>query len=87
MDVGQFGPIGASIFVNGAAYKVLGERTIDFTASAFFDATAPTPNGGPPNGTGTKGLAEDTYTGNWTFEVEPWFYRANMGIRFNWFGF
>jgi hypothetical protein len=28
-----------------------------------------------------------TYQGNWTAEIEPWIYRANLGFRVKWLGF
>jgi len=80
LDVGHFGPIGASVFANGSAYKILGDRSLDFAASASFEATE-------PSGNTNRGLPEDTYTANWTFDVDPWLYRAAVGIRLHWFGF
>jgi len=95
MDVIDFGPIGASLFINGAAYKVLGNRKLKASdQTETFAATAPTtccpafPPGDPLDpGVPARGLPEDTYSANWSFEVDPWFYRANVGLRFHWIGF
>jgi len=91
MDVIDFGPIGASLFITGAAYKVLGDRKVEAsTMSELFPATEPTtcclpmpPRPGVP----PRGLPEDQYSADWSFEVDPWFYRAYVGLRFHWIGF
>ena len=28
----------------------------------------------------------DTYNAKWSFEVDPWQYRAILGVRFHWLG-
>jgi hypothetical protein len=82
MDVGQFGPLGVSLFMGGAAYKILGDRSVSFSDSEYFPASAPSSPPTPP-----RGLPEDTYTANWTFEVQPWLVRGAVGFRLHWYGF
>jgi hypothetical protein len=82
MDVGQFGPLGASLFLGGAVYKILGDRSVEFSTSESFPADPPT---SPP--TPARGLPADTYTANWTFEVDPWLIRGAVGFRLHWYGF
>jgi hypothetical protein len=70
MDTGRFGPIGASLFLGARFYRVLGDRTISFEASEAFDDQ----------------IGEDLAVGSWEVEVNPWMYRAHVGIRFQWLG-
>jgi hypothetical protein len=84
MDVGQFGPIGASLYVGGAFYRVLGNREVKDTLEASYPAT---PVGEFPPPPDQRALPGDTYTFNWRFEVDPWLYRAVLGMRLHWFGF
>lgn len=79
MDVGQFGPIGASLFVGGEVYRVLGNRAVRFSDSESFPEG--TLSGSPP-----YALPADTYTANWSYEVDPWLYRGRVGLRFSWLG-
>jgi hypothetical protein len=71
LDAGQFGPIGVAVFAGGAIYKIFGDRSV-----AFSQTLSLTGDGLPP----------DTYTANFTHEIDPWMYRAGVGIRFNWLG-
>ena len=71
MDVHRSGSFGVSLFLDGHAYRVLGDRSVEFSDSATFTD----PLGGP-----------DTYVANWSFEVDPWIYRAGLGVRFHWLG-
>jgi len=83
MDVGQFGPLGASLFLGGAVYKILGDRSVSFSDSVHFAEFNPGAQD-PPN---ARVLPEDTYTANWTFEVDPWLVRGAVGFRLHWYGF
>jgi hypothetical protein len=83
MEVGKFGPIGASLFIGGAAYKILGKRDVSFANSVSFEAGEPV--GVLPGGDGLD-LGADTYNGDWSYEVDPWLYRARVGLRFQWLG-
>jgi hypothetical protein len=72
VDTGRFGPLGVSLFLGGLAYRILGDRTIAF-------------------GTITEPITDDVGTddvafGSFEVEVDPWMFRAHVGIRFNWLG-
>jgi hypothetical protein len=71
MDAYHFGPLGISIFLNGNAYKILGERETRMSDTRFYSG---------------DGLPASNYTANWRFEVDPWIYRIGGGIRFGWVG-
>jgi hypothetical protein len=70
MDVGRYGPLGVSLFGGARAYRILGDRSFDFDASQAFDDQ----------------LGNDVATADFEVEVNPWIYRANVGIRFQWLG-
>jgi hypothetical protein len=72
MDAARFGPIGAALFIGGGAYYTLGNREIRFGTSESFDDQI------------ADGM--DTAVGTFKVEVEPWVYRAQVGIRFQWLG-
>lgn len=74
MDTGRFGPLGVSLFLGGLAYRVLGDRTIAFGATESYPAS--------PNGL----LVPADGVAAFEVEVEPWMFRAHLGIRFNWLG-
>jgi hypothetical protein len=76
MDTFRWGPIGASLYVDGHAYKILGDRKVEWSDSVFFPAQ--TGGGGS--------LPPTTYTADWSFEVHPWMFRAGLGMRFHWLG-
>jgi hypothetical protein len=71
MDAGQFGPFGASLFIGGRAYAVLGDRAFAFGTSENFD----------------DAFGMDTAVGAFAIEVDPWIFRAHAGIRFQWLGY
>jgi hypothetical protein len=64
LDTARAGPFMLTIFLNGAAYKILGDREILFTDS-YTDEFG-------------------TETAAWSFEKDPWSYRAGVGLRFRW---
>ncbi|MCP4039955.1 MAG: hypothetical protein GY944_23695 [bacterium] len=71
LESGQFGPIGATVFIGANAYKVLGDTKVKLKNEVTFrDGTA-----------GGDGLLEDTYFARWEHEIDPWFYRLRLGIR------
>ncbi|MBW2401387.1 MAG: hypothetical protein JRG80_19390 [Deltaproteobacteria bacterium] len=70
MDTGRFGPLGASLFLGGRAYYILGNRKIAFGTSESFD---------DPVGT-------DVAAAKFEVEVDPWLFRAHVGIRIHWLG-
>lgn len=94
MDVGHYGPIGISLFAGGSAYRVFGDRSIHFSDSVEFpDPVQPTWDGPywspPPEGADNPeplSLPADTYTARWSHEVDPWLFRAMVGVRFSWLG-
>jgi hypothetical protein len=73
LDAARWGPIGASLYIDAAAYKILGDRDLSFTSSVTYD-------------TNLGRIPADTYTANWSFSADPWIYRAGVGIRFSWLG-
>jgi hypothetical protein len=94
MIAGRFGQIGVSLFVNANAYRILGDREVAFSARddtlpALPYVWAPS-DPGPPRVSeipgNPNGLPADTYTASWSFEVDPWLFRAGVGVRFHWFG-
>jgi len=70
MDTVRYGPLGVSLFVGGRAYAVVGDRKISFGTSETFDDV----------------LGMDVAVGQFEVEVDPWIYRAQVGIRFHWLG-
>ncbi len=70
MDVGRYGPLGVSLLFGARAYRILGDRSFSFDASQSFDDE----------------LGNDLATASFGVEVDPWLYRANVGIRFQWLG-
>jgi hypothetical protein len=70
MDAGRFGPLGVSLFLGGRAYRILDDRTITFGTTEAFDDQ----------------LGTDVAVAGFEVEVDPWMYRAHVGIRFQWLG-
>ena len=70
LDTGQFGPIGTSILVGGGAYAILGDRTMAFGTSESYDDQ----------------IGMDVVVAAFAVDVDPWMYRGNVGIRFQWLG-
>jgi len=70
VDAGRFGPVGVALFLGGRAYRVLGDRTIGFSATSSFDDE----------------LGMDVSVADFEVEVDPWIFRAHVGIRFQWLG-
>jgi len=70
MDVGRYGPLGVSLFAGARAYHIVGDRSFAFGTEETFDDE----------------LGNDRATAEFSVEVDPWMYRANVGIRFQWLG-
>lgn len=70
MDVGQYGPLGVSLFLGGRAYAVLGDRTLSISDTKAFDDQ----------------LGTDVATGSFEVEVDPWIFRSHVGVRFYFLG-
>jgi len=71
LDTGRFGPIGSSIFIGGRAFYFFGNKKISFAGSESVDDR----------------FGMDTATTDFEVEVDPWMFRAHLGIRFQWLGF
>ena len=65
--------VGASLFVGGGAYRILGDRDVSFsdTKSVFNSST---------------GLF-DTFRATFSSEVDPWIFHGSVGLRVRWQGF
>jgi len=70
MDTGRYGPLGVSLFTGFRAYAIVGDRTISFSAEETF----------------VDRLGMDRAVAQFEVEVDPWIYRAHVGIRFHWLG-
>jgi hypothetical protein len=79
LDTGRFGPLGVSLFMGGRAYAIVGDRTISFGDSETFTDQISDPGADPP-------VKTDRATAQFEVEVDPWIYRAHVGIRFHWLG-
>jgi hypothetical protein len=83
MDTGRVGPFGVSLFLEGRFYRILGDRTVDLSDSVPFEEETVTSVLPPFR---EASLPAITATANWPFEVEPWMYRAGLGLRLYWLG-
>lgn len=80
MDAARVGPIVLALYASGQAYRLLGNREINVTASGFLEI----PEGfNPPSGELPAGV-ENPVTMRSTFELDPWHYRFGVGLRFRW---
>jgi hypothetical protein len=70
MDAARAGPVGVSLFLGGHAYRLLGDRSIQFGADESFDDQ----------------LGMDEAVGEFEVDLNPWMYRGHVGIRFHWLG-
>jgi len=77
LDAARAGPMMLSVFMFGQAFRFLGDLDISFSASQAPPCTPPSAGGScnPP-------VAPETAT--WTFEKNPWAFRAGVGLRFHW---
>lgn len=71
IEAAQVRSIAASVFISGGAYNVLSDRNVRF--QSVTTAT------GDPNDT-------RRFRGTWTAEIDPWIYRASVGMRIKWLG-
>ncbi len=72
MDAFRWGEFGVSLYLDSHAYRVLGKRSVGFSTAQSY----------PQLGV----LPPATYSANWSFEADPWMYRAGVGVRFHWVG-
>jgi hypothetical protein len=70
MDAAQIGPLGVSLFLGGRAYAIVDDRTISFGATESYDDQ----------------LGTDDATALFKVKVDPWMFRAHVGIRFHYLG-
>jgi hypothetical protein len=70
MDTVRYGPLGVSLFMGGRAYAIVDDRTISFGTEEIYDDQ--------------HGM--DRATARFEVEVDPWIFRAHVGIRFHWLG-
>ena len=75
MDVFRIGPIGSSLFIGAHAFKILGEREIEFGDSLTFADS------------GQPGLGAATAEARFRVDVDPVVYRLGLGLRAHWLGF
>jgi len=70
MEAARYGRFGVSLFLGGRAYAVLGDRTISAGTSATFADL----------------LGMDVATAQFQAKVDPWMYRAHVGVRLSFVG-
>jgi hypothetical protein len=70
VDTGRSGPIGSAIFIGGRAYRILGDRKISFSGRQTADDV----------------FGADTSVTDFEVKVDPWMFRAHVGVRFQWLG-
>jgi hypothetical protein len=85
MDVWRVGQFGVSLFLGGRFYRTLGDRTVDLSDEAEFPAETREPSAIDPPFNAAF-LPANTFTAKWSFEVDPWMYRAGLGLRLHWLG-
>ena len=69
-EAGGVRSLTATVFISGGAYRVLSDDEITFTTT----------------GRDSDGTAFTTYTGTWSADIDPWLYRATVGMRIKWTG-
>lgn len=82
MDTGRYGPIGSSLFLGARAYRILGNRSISFGTEESFGVQYIDPN----DSTSPIAFGPETDVAAFEVEVDPWIYRAHVGIRLYWLG-
>ncbi|MFP6654155.1 MAG: hypothetical protein VCB25_00910 [Myxococcota bacterium] len=70
IEAGGVRSLSASVFISGGAYRVLSDEQISFSTQVMDG-----------NETGFT-----LYEGFWTADIDPWIYRANIGMRIRWTG-
>ncbi len=73
MDTGRFGPYLLSLFLTGGGYYVFSDRDMALSTTSTI-------------GPDTLGDPVD-YHADFTFRVNPWLFRAGLGLRFSWVGY
>jgi hypothetical protein len=70
-DVARNGSLIVSVLVSGGAYRILGDRTVEFSAPLVQTGTGDT-------------IVDPPHTATWKYQKDPWSYRAHVGIRLRW---
>jgi hypothetical protein len=70
MDAAQIGPLGVSLFLGGRAYAIVDDRDFSFSDTKSYDDR----------------LGTDDATALFKVKVDPWMFRAHVGIRFHYLG-
>lgn len=70
MDAGHFGPLGAALFIGGRAFAVVSDRTMSFGTEETY----------------TDQLGNDRAVAHFNVAVDPWIFRAHVGLRLQWLG-
>ena len=68
LEAARSGDFLFSIFVGGSAHRILEKRKVQLSASQ--------PSSVEPQ--------DDPYTATWSATLDPWFYRAGVGLRVRW---
>jgi hypothetical protein len=77
MDTGRFGPLGVSLFLGARAYYIVDDRTFAFGTAETFNDELRAP---------LVPVTDDLAVAGFEVEVDPWMWRAHVGIRFHWLG-
>ena len=73
METGRVGPCTVSLFASGGGYYLLGDRSLAFEAQQTIGNDR---LGAPVN-----------YHADFSFRMQPWLYRAGLGLRLSWVGY
>ncbi len=68
--------LAASVYISGGAYRVLSDERVDMSATGSDSDGLRLEDGTPAF----------IYDADWTAKIDPWIYRANIGMRFRWTG-
>jgi hypothetical protein len=71
VDVARNGSLIVSVLVSGGAYRILGDRTVEFSAPLVQTGSGST-------------IVSPPQTATWKYKKDPWSYRAHVGIRLRW---
>jgi hypothetical protein len=71
VDVARNGSLIVSVLVSGGAYRILGDRTVEFSAPLVQTGSGST-------------IVSPPHTATWKYKKDPWSYRAHVGIRLRW---
>ncbi len=82
LDVGRFGPLAPSLYIEGHGYRLLGDRTMKFSDSSGLLQCGPGSSFACP-----VVLPPAEYDARWSFKADPWIYRGGIGMRFRWIGY